>query len=185
MMAHLEACLAFKYVAVDTEGYKPNPLGISIAHPLGGMYFPLNHKEDVNIDQEIAELLDHVLTTVNYRIFHHAGHDLTILPVLADLPFVCTMIMAHMIDENMFSKSLEFVSRHYTGKEGKVKDPLMEQIKKTLGWEYIPFELMNEYATEDAVLTMESFLAMLPIYEEQFGPLWSPDVSDSKLAISN
>jgi hypothetical protein len=174
MMAHLENCLQFKYLAVDTEGYAPNPLGISIAHPgLQSMYFPVNHREDINIDSETYEFLVHVLKTVPYRIMHHAGHDITILPFLRDLRFVCTMIMGHMVNENIMSKGLDYMHKFFCGGEGKQKHPLMESIIETMGWEYVPFELINLYAEIDARITMELFLRLLPLYEEQFGPLWS------------
>ncbi len=173
-MAHLEDCLTFKYLAVDTEGYAPNPLGISIAHPaLRSMYFPVGHREDVNIDEETYGFLCHVLRSVPYRIMHNAGHDLTILPFLFDLPFICTMIIGHMVDENVMSKGLDYMHKHHCGGEGKEMHPLMTSIIKTHGWEYVPYALMYEYATTDALITMELFQTLLPKYEAQFGPLWS------------
>jgi len=166
--------LDFKYISVDTEGYAPNPLGISIAHPaLQSMYFPVGHWEDVNIDAEVTTLLAHVLKTVPYRIMHNAGHDITILPWIWNLPFVCTMIMGHMVDENVMSKSLDYLSKYYCGNDGKQMDPLMESIIKTMGWEYVPYALMSKYGRIDALITMELFLTLLPKYEAQFGPLWS------------
>lgn len=170
----MEACSTFKYLAVDTEGFAPNLLGISVANPaLRSMYFPTGHKEDVNIDEEVTEKLHQVLKVVPYRIMHNAAHDLMALPELFDLPFVCTMIMGHMVDENLMSKGLDYMHKFHCGGEGKERDPLMESIKKTLGWEFIPFELMNVYAERDALITMELFLTLLPKYEKQFGPLWS------------
>jgi DNA polymerase I-like protein with 3'-5' exonuclease and polymerase domains len=173
-MALLENCLDFKYISVDTEGYAPDLLGISVCNPgLQSMYFPLRHKEDVNIDEEVSAFLIHVLKTVPYRIMHHAGHDIVALPYIFELPFVCTMIMAHMVNENHMSKGLDYLHKQYCGGEGKVMNPIMASIIKTMGWEYVPFELMNEYADNDALITMQLFLKLLPLYEEQFGPLWS------------
>lgn len=170
----MENCSQFKYIAVDTEGYAPNPLGISVAHPgLASMYFPVGHKEDINIDDDVKDRLFEVLTKLPYRIFHNAGHDITILPSLADLPFVCTMIMGHMVDENLMSKGLDYMSKYYCGNEGKQMDPLMKSIIDTMGWEYVPYALMYPYAATDAGITMELFLELLPRYESQFGPLWS------------
>jgi hypothetical protein len=175
MLSHLENCLDFKYIAVDTEGYAPDFLGLSIANPgLESIYFPLRHKEDVNVDHEVQTAITEVLKRVPYRIFHHAAHDLTILPELFDLPFVCTMIMGHMVNENLLSKSLDSMHKYFCNGEGKTDDPLMKSIIKTMGWEYVPFELINLYASNDALITMELFLTLLPLYEEQFGSLWTP-----------
>jgi hypothetical protein len=71
------------------------------------------------------------------------------------------------------SKSLDFMHKWYCGGEGKKKDPLMEHIKKTMGWEFIPFSLLNEYASWDARITMELFYKLMPLFEDQFGPIWS------------
>lgn len=170
----MENCLAFNYIAVDTEGFIPNPLGISIAHPgLDTYYYPIGHREDVNIDDETRERLFYVLKKVPIRVMHHAGHDLCVLPDLFDLPFVDTMVMAHMIDENLMSKRLDYLHKHYCDGAGKEMDPLMASIIKTMGWDYVPYALMNAYAGVDARITMELFMKMLPLFEAQFGPLWS------------
>jgi hypothetical protein len=167
--------LNFKYLSVDTEGYvEQGLLGLSIANPLlQSMYFPLGHREDVNVDEEIRNLIKYTLKTVPYRVMHNAAHDLIALPYLFDLPFVCTMIMGHMVDENVMSKSLDYMHKYHCGGEGKQMHPLMASIIKTMGWYYVPFELVNAYGDNDALITMELFLTLLPKYEEQFGPLWS------------
>jgi hypothetical protein len=170
----LENCLTFKYLAVDTEGFAPDLLGISIANPaLQSMYFPIGHREDVNIDKETSDFMEHVLKTVPYRIMHNAGHDIIALPYIFDLPFICTMIMGHMVDENVMSKGLDYMHKFYCGGEGKVMDPLMGSIIKTMGWYHVPYALVNEYGDNDALITMELFLELLPRYEKEFGPLWS------------
>ncbi len=181
MLSQLEACSAFKYVAVDTEGYAPNLLGISLSHPgLTSMYFPLGHKEDVNIDASLYSDLRDLLFSIPYRVFHHAAHDTVALDKqfatgtkMQELPFICTMIMGHMVDENVMSKGLDYMHKVHCGGEGKVKDPLMQSIIDTMGWEYVPYILMSDYATMDAQITMELFLALKKKYEEQFGPIWS------------
>lgn len=176
MLDHLERCSNFKYLAVDTEGYVAQGLlGLSIANPLlESMYFPLGHREDVNVDQEVREAIRGVLTSVPYRVMHNAAHDMVALPYLDKLPFVCTMIMAHMVDENVMSKGLDYLHKHYCKGEGKQMPELMLSIIKTMGWYYVPFELVNSYGDEDARITMELFIALQPLYEEQYGPLWSP-----------
>lgn len=174
-LAHLDLCSTFKYLSVDTEGYAPNILGVSIANPiLGSMYFPLGHKEDVNLDDNLRKTLRRVLEQVPIRIFHNAGHDLTALPYLFDLPFFDTMIIGHMVDENIMSKSLDFMVKTYCpGEEAKQMDPLMKSIIDTWGWEYVPYSLMYPYATQDALITMKLFHRLLPLYKEQFGSPWS------------
>lgn len=171
----MENSLTFQYLAIDTEGFTSETrLGTSICNPaMQSMYFPEGHKEDVNIDAEVAEALKYTIETVPYRIFHNAAHDISILPWIWDKPFVCTMIMGHMVDENVISKGLDWMHKVYCKGEGKQKHPLMQSIIDTMGWEYVPFELMNEYADNDALITMELFLELKPKYEAQFGELWT------------
>lgn len=177
-MEVLESCLAFDYLAVDTEGWAPDILGISIAPPFSdGMYFPLRSMEDVNIDEETKEVLYDVLTRVPYRVMHHAGHDINSIPEIADLPFICTMIMGHMVDENVMSKGLDYMHKHYCKKDGKQRPELMQSIIDSMGWDWVPIELMNLYASVDAEITMELFLTLKPLYEAQFGDIWTPSNS--------
>lgn len=171
----MDLCSTFKYLSVDTEGYAPNILGISVANPaMESMYFPLGHKEDVNIDGDLREILRRVLAAVPIRIFHNAAHDLSALPYLFDLPFFDTMIAGHMVDENVPSKSLDYLVKTYCpGETAKEMDPLMKSIIDTWGWEYVPYSLMYPYSSQDALITMKLFLKLLPLYEEQFGSPWS------------
>jgi hypothetical protein len=175
MLDHLENCLAFDYIAVDTEGFfDKGRLGTSVAHPgLISVYYPEGHLEDVNIDDEVREALAYTLKTVKYRIMHNAAHDLMWFPELFELPFVCTMIMGHMVDENLLSKSLDWMHKVYCNGEGKDRDPLMQKIIDTVGWYYVPYHMMNTYAGTDAQIDMELFMTLLPKYEKEFGPLWS------------
>jgi DNA polymerase I-like protein with 3'-5' exonuclease and polymerase domains len=189
---HLENCLEFDYISVDSEGWprgatyevnkkkliSPGILGVSIALPtLDTMYFPLNHTfEDVNISPIVRSLLIDVLKSVKYRIFHHAAHDLYSMLELVDmreLLFLDTMILAHMVDENFYSKQLDALHKHYCKGSGKDRDPMMQGIIDAVGWYMIPFELVNRYASVDSQITMELAQTLIPLYTEQFGPLWS------------
>jgi DNA polymerase I-like protein with 3'-5' exonuclease and polymerase domains len=139
------------------------------------MYFPIGHHESVNIDEEISGQLREVLETVQYRIFHNAGHDLVALPYLFDLPFFDTMIGGHMVDENLMSKSLDYMVKHYCpGEEAKQRPDLMQSIIDIWGWYQVPYALVYGYAAQDALITMKLFLKLLPLYTEQFGELWTP-----------
>jgi DNA polymerase I-like protein with 3'-5' exonuclease and polymerase domains len=190
---HLENCLDFNYIAVDSEGWRKGEiytvngkryvskgiLGVSIALPtLHSMYFPLGHTfEDVNVSDEVLALLKEVLVSVQYRIFHNAPHDLYSMLDIADmreLQFLDTMILAHMVDENFYSKRLNDLHKYYCKGSGKDRDPMMQSIIDAVGWYMVPFELINRYGSVDSQITMELAQTLIPLYEEQFGPLWTP-----------
>jgi hypothetical protein len=160
---------------VDTEGFTAKTrLGTSICTPaMQSLYFPEGHKENVNIDEEVSQALHETIARVPYRIFHNAAHDTVILPYTKDLPFVCTMIMGHMVDENVMSKGLDYMHKWHCGGEGKQKPEAMQKIIDLMGWEWVPFEMMNAYGDNDAVITMELFYSLKAKYEEQFGPIWN------------
>jgi DNA polymerase I-like protein with 3'-5' exonuclease and polymerase domains len=132
-------------------------LGISVGFGVTGMYFPFNHmEEDVNIDDETHDLLWQVLASTPLRVIHNAAYDLNEFAKLGydfwHLPFACTMIMAHMVDENVPNKGLDYLSKLYCGNSGKQRPELMQSFIDSFGWRYVPVQLMDEYASEDAVL---------------------------------
>ncbi len=191
---HLESCLDYDYIAVDSEGWPKGAiyqvqgvkhvskglLGVSIALPtLEAMYFPLGHTfEDVNIDSDVLDLMKQVLLSVKYRIFHNAGHDLySMLEIvdMRDLPFLDTMILGHMVNENLYSKALDVMHKHYCKGAGKDRDPMMQALIDAVGWYLVPFELINRYGSVDAEITMELAQALIPLYTEQFGSLWTTE----------
>jgi hypothetical protein len=171
----------FPYMAVDTESdfnfVPPLFLGMSIAIPGSlGTYLPRNLVDGGNVDDEVFELGLEVIRNAPRRVFQHAGHDLVIfekigVPLLGK--FACTMIMAHMINENLLSKSLDHLHKHYCGGEGKKRHPFMQTMIDTLGWSYVPTQLMYVYGKQDAVATLEVFEAIYPLYKKQFGELYA------------
>lgn len=184
MLHFLDSLAVAPHIAIDTEAdYKVDPLlhlGFSMAYSSIGMYFPVGHLEqDANIDEEVFKIAMEVMATARLRVFQHAGHDLDVLEegynnYLWDKPFVCTMIMAHMIDENIISKSLDHLHKTFvSGGVGKIRHPLMQQIIDTMGWRFVPVYLMNEYGTQDAVATSQLFLELEPLYKIQFGRLYN------------
>lgn len=168
--------------AVDSES-DPNTgmiLGISVAFLNQGMYFPINHLEsEANISDEIYDRLLSLLSDRQLLVMHNKAHDLEVFRTELELnlwehPVACTMIMAHMVDENVPSKSLDYLHKHYTGKEGKNRSVLMQSFIDSMGWLYVPVVLMAEYAANDAIITEELFNVLLPLFEKQYGPLYEP-----------
>jgi DNA polymerase I-like protein with 3'-5' exonuclease and polymerase domains len=165
---------------VDTESDHEIDLflGLSLAVAGYGMYFPIGHlEEDVNIDDEVYECAIDTIKNHRLRVFQNAGYDLMVfekLGVKLDGPFACTMIMAHMVDENLPSKSLDSLHKVFVPNGvGKIRHPLMQHIIDTMGWRYVPVYLMNEYGTQDAVATSELFMVLAPLFEAQFGEMFS------------
>lgn len=175
----LKRCRDASCIAVDTESDPAKDfmfLGSSIALPDGeATYFPCNLVEGGNISESLYREMMETVQAVPLRIMQHAGHDLMVFEKQGyplDGPFACTMIMAHMVDEEWVSKSLDSLHRMLTGGVGKTRDPIMQSIIDLYGWSHVPVQLMYEYAKQDAVATIEVFRKLVPMYIEQFGPLY-------------
>lgn len=176
---HLQAMRETPYLTVDTEGTLNHPFsetwGLSTT-VLGPEYFAFNHMLGENLPRSWFPKLKETVENHPCLVMHHAKHDLRALRSMGinfTGKFYCTMLMSHLIDENVFSQSLDSVSRYYGGQPKEMPD-LAKQIIKSHGWKYIPVELMRSYAGHDAFITDELFYAMIDNFQSQGfdGELW-------------
>lgn len=163
-------------VTADTEGM-PSLMGVSVAFDglQEGMYFPLNHAKHNLNDKQRQKLWD-VLDSRPALIFHNAIHDLTVLARNGfDYRgwFWDTMLMAHWINEERFDYSLNSISTIYGGSP-KGMDDRMSAIIDTDGWDAVPVEWMDEYSSNDSLITHHLFRKLLPLFKAQFDEsLWA------------
>jgi ribonuclease D len=165
-------------VAVDTETDGKDVrtqegicIGISVAikerDEVFSSYFPLNHTKG-NVEDETKKLLFDLLCTKKRIIFHNAKFDLESLETvglnLKHIKWYCTLLMAHMLNENK-PKSLDWLSKNVLGREGKKKSELWEALFKIYGWSRVfPVEVMCEYASVDAEETLLLFYKFYPYF---------------------
>lgn len=140
----------------DGRGYS---IGMSIdISPDKGLnaysyYFPFRHPQG-NLTPDYLEELDKLIQRKGKWVAQNARHDILALQSFGiDPPFdwECTMLMAHQVNENLLSYSLDSLSRGL-GYEGKAKDSHFTQIIKLLGWGGVPPSFLAEYAATDASL---------------------------------
>lgn len=165
-------------IAVDTEtngqdvrdgrGYA---MGISIAYrekdQYHSMYFPFRHRGPGNLPDNVLARVKEVIETAPAVVFHNAKFDIVSLRTLGIYvrsgTWFCTMIMAHLINENWpYSKSLNDCCRVYVGPEFQKDDSEIKDIVETFGWGFVPAKLMKKYAAIDTELTYRLFLALMP-----------------------
>lgn len=173
------------YVAIDTEttgedvrdgrGYL---MGISIATaPDKAVYLPFRHRSGENLPKEWLDSLRAALSSTKCVIFHNAKFDLVSLNTIGidyTGKFYDTMLMAHMIDENLPSKALDSLGYKFLG-EGKNKsDGHFTTLVNALGWANVPSHIMDPYARQDARLTLRLFHRFYPEFKKQGfdGELW-------------
>lgn len=163
-----QLCKSTDLVAMDTEATglsvvdgRDYCMGFSIAFYSSGdlvsAYIPIRHPVGGNVDPGTrARFLD--CLSQKSLIFHNLKYDLHSLRTCGFTPMgrlYDTLTMAHMVNENWPSKSLDFLSRILLN-DSKNKDDLTIFTKK-FGWARVPPDLMEPYARHDAVLTRRLF----------------------------
>ncbi|HET7713286.1 MAG TPA: DNA polymerase [Patescibacteria group bacterium] len=139
--------------------------GISVAFDLTGAgvfsaYFPFRHREAAHQNLSIPAVLPKLKTVLAEKplVFHNRKFDLHSLKTIGinagDLnPHQYdTMIEAHLLNEELPSKQLDYLSKRFlhVGKIDKMKD-----FASVFGWENVPPALMAPYAKQDAELTLK------------------------------
>ena len=158
-------------VAVDTETTGIEKIktgqdyltGISMAFPVGGLgmfkaYFPLRHKQDNLSIPEVLPKIKTVLAekplTFHNRKFDH--HSLKTIGIDPDKDLNkdqhCTLIMAHLWNEELPSKELDWLSKVLLKRPMPAKDKV-GAFAKAFGWDNIPPHLIEGRACEDAEAT--------------------------------
>jgi DNA polymerase-1 len=178
---HLERMARAPYLTIDTEGELTHPFSRTwgFSYSVNGVseYFPFYHISGDNLDLRYLDMFRKVITGHKCLVFHHAKHDLRALRSLGincrGQKFYCTMLMSHMVNENLFAQSLNAVSLHYGGSPKDMDDAMAEIIKR-MGWPYVPSWMFRHYAGNDALITAEAFHAILPEFQAQGfdGELW-------------
>ncbi|MFE1145226.1 3'-5' exonuclease family protein [Streptomyces rochei] len=165
-----------KVMSVDTEtnghdirdgrGYC---VGISAAINENGIYyhsyFPVAHYQDNISDETKSNLYDLIATRI--IPFHNAKFDLESLRT-AGYPgkfhkWYCTMMMAHFLNENVPSLSLDWLSKNELKNPGKVKKDYKGIWAMGLG-NMIPVAEIELYAGIDTVRTLQLFERLHPYF---------------------
>lgn len=167
-------------LAVDTEttGLKVKDgtdycIGISVAgrnpleeNRLFSYYFPIRHTFNNISDNNREYLFKHLLsrTESNPIIMHNAKFDLFSLATVGlefTGFFLDTMLMVHMVNENLPSKKLDWLSKNILKREGKHKPQIWLDAFQKFGWSAdFPSEIMAIYAsgdTEETLLLKERY----------------------------
>jgi DNA polymerase-1 len=123
----------------------------------------------------LQEIIDNCLV-----VYHNAKFDLVSLQTLGlDTVrgrFICTMVLAHLIDENrpFTGKGLDSCARYYLKDDkGKRKSDDLKLAIKCFGWGMLTPDLVCKYAVWDAVLTLQLFEHLQPMATaEQLAETW-------------
>lgn len=135
-------------------------------------YFPVAQGAEPELNEDWQWFKDFLENFKGILVMHNAKFDLEVLyrhGVKYTGRWYCTMLMAHLINENFpFSKDLSSCVMHYVDKKLKKKDDkYFDWAKKHYGWENIPILIMRPYAEQDAYITYRLFQKLLPLFEKE------------------
>jgi DNA polymerase I-like protein with 3'-5' exonuclease and polymerase domains len=146
--------------------------GVSLATVDSGWYFPINHPED-NCAWDAKSWLRDTLSERRTYIFCNAPYDVEALWSMAAVPegrWVDIQVLQALIDEEFApGYSLDAISNYWVG-AGKDTETLDKALAAygfidRGGIGYLPARFVGEYATMDAVRTMQSYLKQVPYIE--------------------
>ena len=142
-------------------------------------YFPFRHAGPGNLPDTVLYEVKQFLEAAPMVVFHNAKFDLVSLGTLGiDLighDWYCTMVIAHLINENWpYAKSLESCSQNYLGEEfSKKKDENLANFIKAFGWGMVPAAMMVDYGSYDAELALRLMERLYPLFmREGLEPYW-------------
>jgi len=144
-------------------------------------YFPFRHREGRNFDLSYRDELKKIIEKPDkIKVAHNARFDIISARTLGiefGMNFDDTMLIAHSVDENMFSYSLDALAKKL-GYDGKAKPKHLSKAIELFGWANIPGTALAEYAATDASLLRPIREHYRPIYDsedETQGDLWEYD----------
>lgn len=169
-------------IVVDTETNITNRyherycMGISIECQGQLFYMPVRHDSWMTPNAPNVEVPPHLLSGVGAElVFHNAKFDLHVLQRLGvnirpDTRVYDTMLMAHLLNENLYDYSLESLSKKFLpgGKEIILKDIWSG------AWEQMPSFAMAKYAETDVLRTGQLYDLLKPAFVD-FEPVWEID----------
>ena len=171
-----------EYVVIDTETnwtdlyHERRLMGISVytASNKRSYYIPVGHSDFFETPDN-QEVPPNFLTAIKCTsVYHNAKFDIQVLQnsglqVPTD-KIEDTMLMAHYINENEFSFSLDAMAKKYcvTHKASNVAKAM-----KNNNWDNMPIVAMGKYAIADVIATAELYEALKDFYAANFQSIWN------------
>lgn len=160
--------------------------GLSLAFKIGptycSKYFPFFHKTGENLSPSLIPRIQKLLESKPISV-HNSPHDIAAAQTvrhqapevgldLTKSPMIYDpMLEFHMLDEEGYSKELQYLSKKHLGEE-KYRDEIY-QWTKYFGWSDVPSFLMEQYAAKDAELHLKLHEYAWPFLElEELDSLW-------------
>ncbi len=131
--------------------------GVCISTGNEDFYFPFRHSEGnlpIQFFYELLEVLKHKTLDWHHMKFdYHSFRTMGIDPIESfQGPQFCTMMLAHLVNEELFSKELDVLAKMFL-KDSKTNEQSVHNFGQTHGYDKIPPWMMAPYGGKDANLT--------------------------------
>ena len=165
-----------KEIGIDTEtsGLRVSDkidylTGICIATDEIKAYFPFRHQEGNLERHHLAKLIntirDKTMFWHNRKFDMHSMRTIGVDPLKFTGIQYCSMLLAHLWNENHFSFELDHLAKKYLD-VGKTVD--MNEIAKIHGgWAFVPATVMASYGANDAKITLDLGRFMLNMVKRE------------------
>lgn len=165
-------------IGVDTETTGLNVrngidylISICVATDHIKAYIPCRHSTPGNISPQWIPHLEKILQGTdlvwhNQKFDYHSFTTLGVDPLKFQGKQYDTMIIAHLINEELYSKELDFLAKRYLNNQKTGKDEI-HKLGAIYGYAKIPPEVMTPYGEQDAKLTLELKRALWPQLQQQ------------------
>lgn len=155
-------------------------MGISMAYPYPGVglvshYMPFRHNNGTNLERKwldaVREVLlfrdENKLPTIwhNMKFDHESLHTIGI--EVSGLYDICTMLVSHLLNENLYVQSLDALTKQFLGDPGKKISPEFKRWIEKHGWGSVPSMEMYEYASYDVDLLYRLWQHLKPQFEKE------------------
>lgn len=133
-------------------------------------YMPFRHPAS-NLPMRYVGAVEELLQAKDL-IWHNRKFDMHSVKTIGIDPLkflgkqYCTMIIASLVNEELYSKELDFLAKWYL-KEEKTNSDQIHKLGDIYGWKNIPAEAIWEYGEQDAELTRQLKIFLWPKLVEQ------------------
>lgn len=163
-MPYILMCMqAADDIAVDTETSGLNVrnkvdylMGVCVDVPGVSAYVPFRHKSD-NVSRRWLDDMVHVMRDKpllwhNRKFDMHSFATMGINPLDFKGPQYDSMLLASLVDEELFSKEMDFLARRFL-RTGKYQVDVVKKMGEIYGYSNIPAAAYQHYGSYDTVLT--------------------------------
>lgn len=193
-IASILTCLeAADEIGVDTEttGFEVRYgtdylMGFCVSVDGLDSYIPFRHKANNLSKRYLPDLFNifckKPLIWHNRKFDMHSVKTIGMDPLYFKGPQYDTMMIAHLVDEEMWSKELDFLAKKFLN-EGKKNSEEVHKLGEIYGWKNLPVEVVAPYGEKDANITrrLKNVLWPLLVNQELESVYWETEAPFTNL----